>query len=38
MKMENEIHAPIDGEVVEVYVKEGDKINPDECLVKIMPH
>ncbi|RMA93256.1 sodium-extruding oxaloacetate decarboxylase subunit alpha [Hydrogenothermus marinus] len=37
MKMENEIHAPIDGEVVEVYVKEGDKVNPDECLIKIMP-
>ena len=37
MKMENEIHSPIDGTVEEVYVREGDQVNPDECLMKIVP-
>ncbi len=37
MKMENEIHSPIDGTVEEVYVREGEQVNPDECLIKIMP-
>ena len=37
MKMENEIHSPIDGVVEEVYVREGDQVNPDECLIKINP-
>jgi pyruvate carboxylase subunit B len=37
MKMENEIHSPIDGMVAEVYVKEGDQVNPEECLLKIIP-
>ncbi len=37
MKMENEIHSPIDGIVEEVYVKEGEQVNPDECLIKIIP-
>ncbi|HXN07665.1 MAG TPA: pyruvate carboxylase subunit B, partial [Nitrospiria bacterium] len=35
MKMENEVHSPIDGEVKAVYVAEGDKINPDELLVMV---
>ena len=37
MKMENEIHSPVDGVVEEVYVREGDQVNPDECLIKINP-
>ncbi|RUM57125.1 MAG: oxaloacetate decarboxylase subunit alpha [Persephonella sp.] len=37
MKMENEIHSPVDGIVEEVYVREGDQVNPDECLIKINP-
>ncbi len=37
MKMENEIHSPIDGTVGEIYVREGDQINPEECLIKIIP-
>ena len=35
MKLENEIHTPIDGEVKEIYVTEGDKVNPDEVLVVV---
>jgi pyruvate carboxylase subunit B len=35
MKMENEVHTPIDGVVKEVYVKEGDAVNPDETLVVV---
>ena len=37
MKMENEIHSPVDGVVEEIYVREGDQVNPDECLIKINP-
>jgi len=37
MKMENEIHSPIDGTVEEVYVREGEQVNPDECLIRILP-
>jgi pyruvate carboxylase subunit B len=35
MKMENEIHTPIDGEIKQIYVAEGDKVNPDEVLVVV---
>lgn len=35
MKMENEIHAPAGGTVEEIYVAEGDIVNPDEVLVRI---
>ncbi|MCS7215641.1 MAG: sodium-extruding oxaloacetate decarboxylase subunit alpha [Thermodesulfovibrio sp.] len=35
MKMENEIHAPIDGIVEEIYVKEGEMVNPDEVMIRI---
>ncbi|MHB8481721.1 MAG: sodium-extruding oxaloacetate decarboxylase subunit alpha [Nitrospiria bacterium] len=35
MKMENEVHTPIAGEVKAIYVVEGDKINPDEVLVMV---
>jgi pyruvate carboxylase subunit B len=35
MKMENEVHTPISGEVKAIYVAEGDKINPDEVLVMV---
>ena len=37
MKMENEIHSPIDGTVSEIFVKVGDNVNPDECLVRVSP-
>jgi pyruvate carboxylase subunit B len=33
MKMENEVHTPVSGEVKEIHVKEGDSVNPDEALV-----
>jgi pyruvate carboxylase subunit B len=35
MKMENEIHTPVAGTVEEIYVAEGDVVNPDEVLVRI---
>ncbi len=35
MKMENEIHTPIDGIVKDIYVAEGDMVNPDEALIKV---
>ncbi len=35
MKMENEVHTPISGDVKAIYVAEGDKINPDEVLVMV---
>lgn len=35
MKMENEVHTPIDGVVKKIYVKEGDSVNPDETLIEI---
>jgi pyruvate carboxylase subunit B len=37
MKMENEIHSPIDGTVSEIFVKVGDSVNPDECLIIVSP-
>lgn len=35
MKMENEIHSPIDGKVEDIFVSVGDSVNPDEALIKI---
>lgn len=35
MKMENEIHAPKDGIVKEIYVSEGENVMPDEALITI---
>ena len=35
MKMENEIHTPIDGEVKEIFVSNGDSVNPDEALIAV---
>ncbi len=35
MKMENPVHAPVSGTVEEVFVKEGDTVNPDECLIRV---
>ena len=33
MKMENEIHSPMDGLVKEVNVKEGMTVSPEEVMV-----
>lgn len=35
MKMENPVHAPVSGTIEEIYVKEGDTVNPDECLIRV---
>ena len=35
MKMENEIHTPVDGVVEGIFVSEGDMVNPDEVLIKV---
>jgi pyruvate carboxylase subunit B len=35
MKLETEVHSPIDGEVLAIYVNEGDRVNPDEVLVVV---
>ncbi|MBI5197449.1 MAG: pyruvate carboxylase subunit B, partial [Nitrospirae bacterium] len=35
MKMENEVHSSISGEVKAIYVSEGDSVNPDEVLVVV---
>lgn len=35
MKMENEIHSPIDGTVKEIFVQVGDNITPDETILRI---
>jgi len=37
MKMETEVQAPITGKVIEVNVKKGDSVNPDETLIEITP-
>jgi len=37
MKMENEVHSPVEGVVEEVLISVGDVINPDEVAVKIKP-
>ncbi len=35
MKMENPVHAPVAGVIQNIYVQEGDTVNPDECLMDI---
>jgi pyruvate carboxylase subunit B len=35
MKMENEIRTPISGTIEDIYVTEGDVVNPDEVLVRV---
>jgi pyruvate carboxylase subunit B len=35
MKMENDIHASESGQVKEIFVEEGDKINSGEALMVI---
>ncbi len=35
MKMENPVHAPVAGTVKDIFVREGDSVNPDECLMRI---
>ena len=35
MKLETEVHSPIAGEVLAIYVNEGDRVNPDEVLVAV---
>ncbi len=35
MKMENEIHSPLDGIVLDIFVSVGDSVNPDEVLAQI---
>lgn len=37
MKMENEVHSPIDGVVQEVLAQVGETVNPDEVVVRIKP-
>ncbi len=37
MKMENEVQAPINGTVINVWVAKGDSVTPDEALVEIQP-
>ncbi len=37
MKMETEVQAPIAGKIIEVNVKKGDNVNPDETLIEITP-
>jgi len=38
MKMENEIHAPIEGIVKKIFAKPGDQVNPDEAILRIEPY
>jgi len=35
MKMENEIHTPMDGIVYEIYATPGETVNPGEALIRI---
>ena len=35
MKMENEIHAPIDGTVKEVYINDGDKVAANDKIMVV---
>jgi pyruvate carboxylase subunit B len=37
MKMQSEIHTAIGGIVKAIYVREGDRVNPDEVLVSVRP-
>ncbi len=38
MKMENEIHAPMEGIVKKIFAKPGDQVNPDEAILRIAPY
>jgi biotin carboxyl carrier protein len=35
MKLENEVNAPKDCEIVEVLVNKGDNVNTNQVLIKI---
>lgn len=35
MKMENEVHATVDGKVEEIFAKEGMQVNPDDAIMLI---
>jgi pyruvate carboxylase subunit B len=35
MKMDNELHAPKDGVIKQIYVTQGDSVMPDEALIFI---
>lgn len=35
MKMETEIQAPLDGEILEVLCHKGDKVTPDQILIRM---
>lgn len=35
MKMENNIHSPLSGEVKRIYVNEDDTVSPDDILMVI---
>jgi len=35
MKMETEIHAPISGEIMKIYVTKGEQVTPQETLIEI---
>ncbi|HIE64970.1 MAG: sodium-extruding oxaloacetate decarboxylase subunit alpha [Nitrospira sp.] len=35
MKMQSEVHTAVAGVVEEIYVKEGDRVNPDEVLIQV---
>lgn len=37
MKMENEVHSPVNGVVEEILISVGDVINPDEVAIRIKP-
>lgn len=37
MKMETEIQANLNGEVTEIFCKKGDKVTPEQVLLKITP-
>lgn len=37
MKMENEVHSPVDGVVEEILAVPGEVVNPDEVVIKIKP-
>ncbi len=37
MKMENEVHSPVDGVVEEILARVGEVVNPDEVVIRIKP-
>lgn len=37
MKMQSEVQAPITGRVAQVFASQGDRVNPGEVLVEIVP-